>query len=161
MVPMRRPERKMDDKASYRLLREALWVTLSTVNSREESPLGVGSPYAVPISVVEHEGEFFFHSAMQGHKIDNLREDNRVCITCVGSAEPDEGALSVAYESATFFVTTEEVTVKEEKVRALDALCKRFAPSQDPERQIEAMVDRTGVWKLHILGSSGKQRKFE
>ena len=161
MVPMRRSERMIDDEASYRLLHDALWVTLSTVNAREESPLGVGSPYAVPISVVEHEGEFFFHSALQGHKIDNLREDNRVCITCVGSAEPDERSLSVAYESATFFATAEEVTRRDEKIQALDALCKRFAPSQDPRRQIEAMVDKTGLWKLHMLGSSGKQRKFE
>jgi len=158
---MRRSERKMEDQEDYRLLRESLWVTLSTVNARAESPLGLGSPYAVPISVVESDGQFFFHCAKQGHKIDNLNSDNRVCITCVGSAEPDEKALSVAFKSATFFATAEEVILREEKIRALDALCKRFAPSQNPAGQIDAMVDKTGVWKLHILGSSGKQRKFE
>ena len=161
MVPMRRSDRKMEDQEGYRLLRESLWVTLSTVNAREESPLGVGSPYAVPISLVESDDHFFFHCAKQGHKVDNLKQDSRVCITCVGSAEPDEKALSVAYESATFFATAEEVTVREEKIRILDALCKRFAPSQDPARTIEAMVEKTGVWKLHILGSSVKQRKFD
>ncbi|NBK22902.1 MAG: hypothetical protein EOM68_12840 [Spirochaetia bacterium] len=161
MVPMRRSERKMENQEGYRLLSQSLWVTLSTVNARRESPLGLGSPYAVPISVVACDGRFFFHCALQGHKIDNLKADNRVCITCVGSAEPDEGALSVAYESATFFATAEEVTIREEKIRALDALCKRFAPSQNATRQIEAMVDKTGVWELHILGSSAKQRKFE
>ena len=151
----------MEEQDSYRLLRESLWVTLSTVNARAESPLALGSPYAVPISVVEYDGHFYFHSANQGHKIDNLRQDNRVCITCVGDALPDEKALSVAYESATFFATAEEVILREEKIRVLDALCRRFAPSQNPAGQIEAMVDKTGVWKLHILGSSGKQRKFE
>lgn len=161
MVPMRRSERRMEDQEGYRLLRESLWVMLSTVNARVESPLGLGSPYAVPISVVESDGQFFFHCAKQGHKIDNLKADNRVCITCVGSAEPDEKALSVVYESATFFATAEEITIREEKIRALDALCKRFAPSQNPSRQIEAMVDKTGVWKLHMLGCSGKQRKFD
>lgn len=161
MVPMRRSERKMEDKEGYRLLRQSLWVTLSMVNARSESPLGLGSPYAVPISVVESDGKFFFHCARLGHKIDNLKADNRVCITCVGSAEPDEEALSVAYESATFFATAEEVTIRDEKIRALDALCKRFAPSQNATRQIEAMVDKTGVWELHILGSSAKQRKFD
>jgi len=161
MVSMRKSERKMEDQEGYRLLRESLWVTLSTVNAREDSPLGLGSPYAVPISVFEHDGKFLFHCATQGHKIDNLRADNRVCITCVGSAEPNEKALSVAYESATFFATAEEVILRDEKVQALDALCKRFAPTQNAIRQIEAMVDKTGVWTLHILGSSGKQRKFE
>ncbi|HAF84910.1 MAG TPA: hypothetical protein DCG32_00775 [Sphaerochaeta sp.] len=161
MVPMRRSERKMEDQDSYRLLRESLWVTLSTVNARAESPLGLGSPYAVPISVVEHDGQFFFHCAKLGHKIDNLKKDNRVCLTCVGDADPDEKSFSVAYESATFFATAEEVIIREDKIRALEALCKRFAPSQNSASQIEAMVDMTGVWKLHILGSSGKQRKFE
>ncbi len=158
---MRRSERAIDEQESYRILRKSLWVTLSTVNARQESPLGLGSPYAVPISVVEHDGAFYFHSAREGHKVDNLKADGRVCITCVGNAEPDEAALSVAYESATFFATAEEVTLQEEKMQVLDALCKRFAPSQQPERQIAAMVDRTGIWKLHIFGSSGKQRKFE
>jgi len=161
MVPMRRSDRKMEDQGSYRLLRESLWVTLSMVNARVESPLGLGSPYAVPISVVEYEGQFFFHCAKQGHKIDNLHTDNRVCITCVGDAIPDEKSFSVTYESATFFATAEEVTLREEKILVLEALCKRFAPSQNPARLIETMVDKTGIWKLHILGSSGKQRKFE
>ncbi len=151
----------MEEHDSYRLLRQSLWVTLSTVNARAESPLGLGSPYAVPISVVEHELSFYFHCAKQGHKIDNLREDSRVCITCVGSAVPDEAALSVAYESATFFATAEEVILREEKLGALDALCRRFAPSQNATRHIETLVDKTGVWKLHILGSSGKRREFE
>jgi len=151
----------MEDSEAYRLLRECLWVTLSTVNVREESPLGLGSPYAVPISLVEHEGQFFFHSAREGHKIDNLRHDRRICINCVGKAELDEKALSVAYESATFFAHAEEVTHRDEKKRVLVSLCKRFAPSQEPGTQIEAMVDATGIWKVHILGCSGKHRKFE
>ena len=161
MVPMRRSERKMEDIKAYRLLRESLWVTLSTVNADPDFPLGLGSPYAVPISVVESDGQFFFHCAKQGHKIDNLRRDSRVCITCVGSAEPDEPALSIAYESAIFFATAEEVTARQEKMRVLEVLCKRYAPSVHSDKQIEAMVDKTGVWKLHMLGCSGKQRKFE
>lgn len=161
MVPMRKSGRRMEDEDAYRLLRESLWVTLSTVNARPESPLGLGSPYAVPISLVESEGQFFFHCALQGHKIDNMRKDSRVCITCVGEAQPNEEAFSVAYQSATFFARAEEVVTQDEKKRVLLSLCKRYAPSQDPGKQIEAMVDGTGIWKLHILGCSGKQRKFE
>lgn len=151
----------MEEAEAYRLLRECLWVTLSTVNAREESPLGLGSPYAIPISVVEHEGQFFFHSATKGHKIDNLRHDKRICINCVGKAALDEKALSVAYQSATFFAHAEEVTQRDEKKQVLVSLCRRFAPSQEPSAQIEAMVDVTGIWKVHILGCSAKQRKFE
>lgn len=161
MVPMRRSGNKMEDPDAYRLLRESLWVTLSTVNAREDSPLGLGSPYAVPISVVEYDGRFFFHCAKEGHKIENLRHDKRICITCVGKADAVEWAFSVAYESATFFATAEEVIEREEKKRVLDALCKRFAPSEHPAGKIEAMVDATGIWELHMLSCSGKQRKFE
>ncbi len=151
----------MEDQDSYRLLRESFWVTLSTVNARAESPLGLGSPYAVPISVIEYDGQFYFHCAREGHKIDNLKRDNRVCITCVGKAEPDEEAFSMAYESAIFFATVEEVVEVRKKIHVLEALCKRFSPSYDPGNKIEARVENTGIWKLRILGSSGKQRKFE
>ncbi len=151
----------MEEQDAYRLLRACLWVTLSTVNAREDSPLGLGSPYAVPISVVESDGEFYFHSALAGHKIENLRQDSRVCITAVLNAEVVEKALSVAYESATFFARAEEVTERSDKKRVLHSLCKRFAPSEHPAKQVESLVDSTGIWKLHICGCSAKQRKFE
>lgn len=161
MVPMRKAARKMEDPEVSRLLRESLWVTMATVNARVESPLGLGSPYTVPISVVELDGQFFFHCAQQGHKVDNLRHDSRICITCVGKAKADEKTLSIAYESATVFARAEEVTAREEKIRVLHALCKRYAPSEDATQHIEKAVDITGVWLVHILGSSAKHRKFE
>lgn len=163
MVPMRRSDRAMEEGQAYQLLRECLWVTLSTVNCRTESPLGLGSPYAVPISVVESRGCFYFHCATEGHKVDNLKSDGRVCITCVGQAVSDEAALSVVYESATFFAEATEVLDKLEKKRALAALCQRFAPSNmvGIANQIDTLLDSTAVWKLTMLGCSGKQRKFE
>lgn len=161
MVPMRRKHRMMGEDSSYDLLRRAQWVTLAMVNARPESPLGVGSPYAIPISVVEYEGSFFFHCGLQGHKIDNLKEDNRVCISCVGNAEVDEEHFSFRYQSAVFFATVEQVLDHKYKEQVLFALSKRYAPSVDSREEIAKVGAKTGIWKLHIVGSSGKQRKFE
>ena len=163
MVSMRRSERKMELDEAYELLRNCSWATLSMVNVREEAPLGLGSPYAVPISPVEWEGSVYFHCAAEGHKIDNLQSDDRVCLTCVGHAVNDEPALSVAYASVVVFAKARNVVDKQEKQQVLTAICRKYAPSQVEgiEEYIAAMLHHTSVWKLEIVDYSGKQRKFE
>ena len=163
MVPMRRSDRRMEQDEAYTLLRTCSWATLSMVNARSESPLGLGSPYAIPISPVEWKGSVYFHCAKAGHKIDNLKADGRVCLTCVGHALPDEPALSVAYASVVVFAEAKEVKDEQEKTQVLLEVCKKFAPSQmdGMEKYIATMLLQTAVWKLEIAGYSGKQRKFE
>ena len=36
-----------------------------------------GYPYAVPLSYVYSDGAIYFHSAVQGHKVDAIRRDSR------------------------------------------------------------------------------------
>ena len=46
-----------------------------------------GYPYAVPLSYVYADGAIIFHSAVEGHKVDAIKRDNR-CSFCV--IEQDE-----------------------------------------------------------------------
>jgi len=62
-----------------------------------------GTLYCVPISPVR-EGEWlYFHCAYEGHKIDNLRQRSKVCISCVGIQEAIPGKFILKYESAVIF----------------------------------------------------------
>jgi nitroimidazol reductase NimA-like FMN-containing flavoprotein (pyridoxamine 5'-phosphate oxidase superfamily) len=121
---------------------------------------GGGLPYGTPLSIVRDGEWIYFHCAKEGHKIDNLRQNKRVCLVCVGNTREPPDHFTVEYESAVIFGTAQEVSAGEEKVRALRLLCLRHTPDNmaafDAEMKREYAA--TAVWKIHIDEISGKRR---
>jgi nitroimidazol reductase NimA-like FMN-containing flavoprotein (pyridoxamine 5'-phosphate oxidase superfamily) len=119
-----------------------------------------GTPYCVPLSMVR-EGEWiYFHSARSGHKIDNLKHNKRVCISCTGDIRPDPGKFSIMFESAIIFGTASEVTEREEKIHALRLISERYMPADMAgfDEAAGKAVDATSIWKIHIDEISGKAK---
>ncbi|MDR2160264.1 MAG: pyridoxamine 5'-phosphate oxidase family protein [Treponema sp.] len=153
MRKMRRKDRERDRNFAEMVVDKCLYAVLATVN-------GDGSPYCVPLSIVR-EGEWiYFHCAREGHKIDNLKNRNRVCLACVGEAYEPPDHFTVVYESAVVFGAAEEVQQDEEKLRALRLLCQRHTPANMAafDAGISREFGAAGVWKIHIDEISGKQR---
>jgi nitroimidazol reductase NimA-like FMN-containing flavoprotein (pyridoxamine 5'-phosphate oxidase superfamily) len=65
--------------------------------------------YAVPLSYVWDDGVIFFHSARQGHKLDNLRANPRVSFAVVETFEALPGKFAANYRSAIAFGKAGEV----------------------------------------------------
>ena len=154
MRSVRRKDREIPRDEALAVADKCAFATMATVNPD-------GSPYCVPLSMVR-EGEWlYFHSALEGHKIDNLRHSSRVCISCVGAVKPFPGAFSLEYESAVINGDASELTDREEKVHALALISRRYVPDLMPafDEYVEKMIDRTTVWKVHIDEISGKGRK--
>jgi hypothetical protein len=55
-----------------------------------------------------------------------------------------------------------EVLDREEKIRALRALCEKLTPSHmtgdNFDRAMERSLARTGVWKIRICSLTGKEK---
>lgn len=117
-----------------------------------------GTPYAVPLNFAREDDRLYFHCAMTGHKLDCLRQNSRVCITCVADAPSiDQPRLTTRYASAILFGTAEEVQQADEKLHALRLLCQRLAP-ENPEGQgdFQDCIRQTAVWRITVLQISGK-----
>ena len=56
-----------------------------------------GYPYGVPLSYVYADGKLYFHSAKDGHKIDAVRNNNKVSFTVIAQDN------IVAEEYTTYF----------------------------------------------------------
>jgi nitroimidazol reductase NimA-like FMN-containing flavoprotein (pyridoxamine 5'-phosphate oxidase superfamily) len=121
-----------------------------------------GIPYAVPLSFVRDGDLLYFHGAMEGHKIDNLKERPNVCITFVGDVSFPEKNFTTIFESAILFGNAEEVTGEEEKIHGLRLICERFIPKNMDafDDAINKQLEVTSVWKIKIETISGKQRKY-
>jgi nitroimidazol reductase NimA-like FMN-containing flavoprotein (pyridoxamine 5'-phosphate oxidase superfamily) len=152
---MRRKDREMSREESLAALDRAPYGVLSTVDSD-------GVPYGVPLSLAREGDLLYFHCAQAGHKIDNLRERPRVCVSFVGSAEFPEDHFTVAFESAIVFGTAREVTEDEEKIHGLRLISERFTPKNMHafDDEIKRLLKVTGVWKIGIEEISGKRRKY-
>jgi nitroimidazol reductase NimA-like FMN-containing flavoprotein (pyridoxamine 5'-phosphate oxidase superfamily) len=149
---MRRKDRERDRSFAETVVDKCLYAVLATVNDD-------GSPYCVPLSIVR-EGEWiYFHGAHEGHKIDNLKSRNRVCLSCVGDAGEPPDRFTVVYESALVSGAAEEVRQDEEKIRALRLLCRRHTPANMAafDAEISRAYKAAAVWKIHIEEISGKQ----
>jgi nitroimidazol reductase NimA-like FMN-containing flavoprotein (pyridoxamine 5'-phosphate oxidase superfamily) len=153
MREMRRKDREMSREFALGVADTCLYGVLSTVSED-------GSPYGTALSIVRDGDWVYFHCALEGHKIDNLRRDPRVCLLCVGTVREPPDKFTVEYESAVIFGTAEEVTDREEKVHALRLLCERHTPANMGafEGAVEKSLDVTGIWRIRIGEISGKRR---
>jgi nitroimidazol reductase NimA-like FMN-containing flavoprotein (pyridoxamine 5'-phosphate oxidase superfamily) len=150
---MRRKDREQSKDFALAVVDQCAYSVMATVNPD-------GSPYCIPVSPAR-EGEWlYFHSAHEGHKIDNLRQRNKVCISCVGTQEAIPGKFALRYESAVIFGAASEVTDREDKIHALSLISKRYTPDNMAafDKTIEKQLDQIEVWKIHIDEISGKGR---
>ena len=153
---MRRKDREKSKDFALAVADKCAYAVMATVNPD-------GSPYCIPLSLAR-EGEWlYFHCAMEGQKLDNLRHQNRVCVCCVGDVKPVPGVFSIGYESAVIKGPASEITDREEKIRALFLISERYTPDNMPafDEAIVKDLERTGVWKIHIDEISGKERKLQ
>jgi len=150
---MKRKDREQSKDFALAVADKSAFSVMATVNPDE-------TPYCVPISPAR-EGEWlYFHCAHEGHKVDNLRQRSKVCVSCVGVQEALPGKFALKYESAVIFGSASEVTDREEKIHALDLISKRYTPDNMAafDKAIERQLDVTAVWKIHIDEISGKGR---
>lgn len=119
-------------------------------------------PYIVPLCFGYRDRTFYFHSAAQGHKIDTLRKNPRVCLeldtdTGIVTAERACG-WGMRYRSVIGFGTAELVEDHDEKREALEIIMNHYS-----DRSLalpDADLERTAVIRVTVEGMTGKQSGY-
>ena len=92
-------------------------------------------------------------------KLDNIQHDSRVCFTAVASAQTLPDVFSVRYESAMAFGTAHIVYGEDERIAALQRLCRKYAPQKTQEQlatYMNKLIVHTTVVRLDVEYISGK-----
>ncbi|NCB62332.1 MAG: pyridoxamine 5'-phosphate oxidase family protein [Clostridia bacterium] len=152
---MRRKDREMDREFGLMVLGKCEWAVLATVNAD-------GTPYCIPVTIVNDDTYLYFHSALGGQKVENLRRQSAVCLTAVGDTQIALDKFTTEYECAVVTGTAEEVTEDAAKMRALRLLCQRHVPTHMDRFDEEAAgsLKRTGVWRVPLTSVTGKRKKY-
>lgn len=151
---MRRKDRERDTTFAYSVIDNAPYVVVG-IN-------GENGVYTVPLSIVRDGDKLYFHSALDGRKVRNLRHDSNVAISAVSDCVVDENHITTRYKSAYGEAVAKEIVDAEEKKMVLRLLMKRFAPTSivDIEDHFRKMLSRTGIWCLSLVSLTGKENKL-
>ena len=152
--PIRRKDRALDEQEAYAILREGGDGVLATMGED-------GYPYAVPMNHVLLDGALYLHSAISGHKLENLAFCDRVSYCVVAEREVVPAEVSTNYRSAVVFGRAVRVEDREERRKGLMALLQKFCPANMEAglRELQNEFEHTAVIRIDIHRITGKARR--
>ncbi len=147
---LRRKDKQLSQEKTKKILYAGEYGILGTTGED-------GYPYTVPLNYVYTPSGIYFHCAQEGHKLDNIRYNNKVSFTVVNSCRIMASKFSTEYESVIIFGRI--LTVKgEEKKEALKQIIYKYSPEYEESgiKYIENSCEETEVLKIEIEHLSGK-----
>ena len=149
---MRRREKEIVEKAEIEAVIAAAEVCRLAMADN-------GQPYIVPLCFGYRENVLYFHSAMEGKKLDILKKNNRVCFEFDIDIEIKEGKTGCDYgmkfQSVIGFGQAYFIDDDESKRSALDVIMRQY--TTDEFEFPEKAVDKTVVIKVEIESMTGKR----
>jgi nitroimidazol reductase NimA-like FMN-containing flavoprotein (pyridoxamine 5'-phosphate oxidase superfamily) len=147
---LRRKDRAITHGEAKVLLARGEYGVLSTVSAD-------GSPYGVPINYCILDDMIYFHSAPEGHKLDNIAADSKVSFCVVGATRVLPDKFATLYESVIVSGKAEEV-FDAEKQMALEGLVAKYSGGFREEglRFIFTRINDARVFRIVIAAISGK-----
>jgi len=143
--PLRRQDRELGAEKSWELLLAGTEGFLATVGEG-------GYPYVVPVNYALVDQTVYVHSALSGHKVDNLRLHPSACFSVMADVSPGIG--TTYYRSVVAFCRARLLEEGDEWQRALTALGGKFMPNG-----CVLPFTRTLVIALDIQHLSGKANR--
>lgn len=141
----------MNQADTIKALTEGSYGTLATVVDN-------GYPYTTPLNYAYQNGEIYFHSALNGQKLDNITHHNKVCFSVVGHEKLLPEKFNTEYDSVIAFGKAYVVTEEEEKKKALMLLVEKYSReyTEQGTEYIAKAINTVAVYKIQIEHMTGK-----
>ena len=150
--PMRRNRQELDTAESVAILENA---TSGVLGLNGDG----GYPYTVPVSHVYKDGKLFFHSAIEGHKVDAIRSDSRCsfCVIARDDVKPSE--YTTYFRSVIAFGKISIINDLQARMEVLQLLGQRFRPGNHNslQKEIDNGINHVLVLCMDIEHLSGKE----
>jgi nitroimidazol reductase NimA-like FMN-containing flavoprotein (pyridoxamine 5'-phosphate oxidase superfamily) len=150
---IRRIDRAIPESEAREILQKGEYGILSTVSID-------GQPYGVPLSFSYTGDAIYFHCALEGQMVGNVKDNNSISFCVVGKTEVLPDKFATKYESVIVHGKVSEVT-GDEKQKGLVELLKKYSPGFIKEglQYINNTGRKTRVYKIMIESMTGKSRK--
>lgn len=147
---MRRKDRQITNAEAFSILKKGEYGILSIVSLS-------GEPYGIPLNYCLMDENIFFHFALEGSKINYIRNNPKVSFCVVGNTEVLPDKFGTKFESCIVQGNACE-SFLEEKQKALEGLIHKYSENFISEglKYIDKLNDKTRVFKITINSISGK-----
>ncbi len=154
MKKMRRADREITGKATIEgIIRRSRVCRLALADENR--------PYIVPLCFGYKDNSLYFHSAVQGKKIDIIKKNNRVCFEFDIDSEVIKADKAcewgMQYKSVVGFGQASFLEDSESKRQALDIIMQQY--SGESSAYLEAKLKHTVIIKVDIEHMTGKQAR--
>lgn len=150
--PMRRHRQQLSEAESIAILKKKTSGTLALLGDE-------GYPYAVPLSYVYTDGKLYFHSALEGHKVDAIRRCDKAsfCIIEQDNVQPEK--FTTFYRSVIVFGRIHIIDDEHEKMITARMLGSRYNPNDEESlnKEIEKGLSRMLMIRFDIEHLTGKE----
>ena len=149
---MRRKAQQLSEQECICILQRATSGTLAVLGDN-------GYPYAVPISYVYSDGKIYFHSALNGHKIDAIRNCDKASFCVIDQDDVKPEKYTTFFRSVIAFGRVHIIEDETEKLEAIKLLGNRYNPNNDKSlhSEIENGLSRMLAIRLDIEHLTGKE----
>ncbi len=155
---LRRSDRGIPSEAAEEILHKGEIGFLGVIGDN-------GYPYVVPLNYAydaEHK-RIYFHSALEGHKLDAIEADNRVSFSVVTKAVVLPDAISMLFDSIIVFGRALMVTGCEKEYgvqKLLDKyiLGKGTITSEEVAEYVKRHIEGTAIVRIDVEHLTGKTR---
>lgn len=149
--PMRRFKQQLQEDECADILQNASRGFLSVIGDG-------GYPYTVPINFLYKDGMLFFHCAVEGHKLDAIRANDKACFTVIDEPQKEPGDWWYHVRSVICFGRVnvlEDEAGKDSRLRQLGA--KYFPAGYDLEADLQRNAARALILVFSFEHMSGKR----
>ena len=149
---MRRKRQQLSEEESVAILKKATAGTLALLGDNDY-------PYAVPLSYVYHEGRIYFHSALDGHKVDAIRKCDKASFCVIEQDDVQPEKYTTFFRSVIAFGRIHIIEDEHEKLETARMLGNRYNPNHDEalQKEIEGGLSRMLMIRFDIEHLTGKE----
>lgn len=152
---MRRKDKEIDLKEAVSILAREKVGILSTVDRD-------GQPYGIPVHHVYDDNKLYIHCALEGHKLDNIKDNSKACFTVYGDYQVIQSKFTTNFESVVAFGNA-SLAEGTERDRAFEMIIEKFSPDfkEEGSKYTERLRDKTAIIKIVISHISGKAQRYK
>lgn len=117
-----------------------------------------GYPYALPLDFVYDNGKIYFHSAVEGHKIDAVKSNDKASFCVLSEGERAENDWWYRFKSVIAFGRIRIVDDEAERLEKLRLLGYKYFPTAaEVEEDMAKNAARAAVLELSVEHMTGKR----
>lgn len=153
MRSIRDIQKQVTHDEAMAILGQAEYGVLSTIDTD-------GYPYGVPLHYIVLDDAVYLHCALEGHIIDSISANNRVCFTVVGYLESLPSTFTANYESVIVFGKAHFIEGPE-KIEMLKELIRKYSPEFYDKglKVIDSFKDKCSVMRIDAEHITGKKKR--